>query len=70
MAAKKTKSGAILTFRNPDGGMSQVEDHRFSDEPWPFTATIPASQAEEWMLHISAEMHSRNWTRATRYLAG
>lgn len=64
MAAKKTKSGAIVTSRNAAGEMTQVEDHRFSDGPWPFKATIPPAQADQWMLHISAEMHSRNWSAA------
>lgn len=64
MVAKKTKSGATLIARNAAGGMTQVEDHRFSDGPWSFAATIPTAQAEEWMLHIGAEMHSRNWSAA------
>lgn len=64
MSAKKTKSGAMVKTSSPAGGMAPVEDHRFSDGPWPFAATIPATQAEEWMLHINAEMHSRNWSAA------
>jgi hypothetical protein len=61
MAAKKTKSGAIVTSRNQSGEMTRIEGHRFSDGPWQFSATIPSALPEEL-----SEFRLLSNTRASR----
>ena len=57
----KQKSSAQIHVADGTGGMRQVSDLRFEAGEWPIVLVVPASQAENWMAHFSAETEERGW---------
>lgn len=47
------------------GGMRQVVDLRTQDTNWPIQLTVNASDAENWMAQLNAEIEHRNWTSSS-----
>ena len=65
MASKVRKPATIIRVSDGAGGTIPLEDHRQADGVWPVALSVSSAQAEDWMLHVSAEMHSRNWGAAS-----
>lgn len=53
---------AALHVADGSGGLRPVADHRFGERPWAFDFVIPATEASDWMNHLTAEVEERNWS--------
>jgi len=61
----RQKSSAQIHVADGTGGMRQVADLRFEAGEWPIVLVVPASQAENWMAHLSAETEERGWNSSS-----
>lgn len=59
---QQRKAGAQIFTADGAGGMREVTDHRFNDDPWPIVFRIASEQAKDWMAHLEAEIEERGWS--------
>ncbi len=61
----KQKPSAQIHVADGAGGMRQVTDVRFEAGEWPIKLVVPATEAEVWMAHLSAEAEERGWSSSS-----
>src|SRR5258707_1235723 len=64
-AMPKQKPSAQIHVADGAGGMRQVTDVRFEAGEWPIKLVVPATEAEVWMAHLSAEAEERGWSSSS-----
>src|SRR5262245_3862267 len=58
----KAKPKAIVMVPDGAGGMVQVQDRRFVAAGWPISFDVPAEQADDWLIYLSAAGENRGWS--------
>jgi hypothetical protein len=60
----KRQPSAKIFVQDAERGLRELVDRRFDDSGWAAERVVPASEADDWMAHLYAEMEDRGWQAA------